>query len=164
MAAHTVAVGCGNIVKHHVQAGVSAHDNRLRRHVQHAAKQTLGLRQAVQQAVVAHIQAIFGGIAIAGIDAFQHVQRQIQLLLARLAAGHIQLQPAGAVVLVGFLQLQLPRQQGLTAHILQFFGTDRHWYLALSSLIEHNMAHYTPYRLFLQVKKKIPAKIFLQGA
>ena len=120
-AAYAAAVCRCDIVEHHVQAGVAAHDHRRGIHVQHVAEQALCLRQPVQQTVVAHVHPVLGAAAVPLVDAFQHIQRQIQLFRAGLAARHIQLQPLGLIAAVKLRQLRFACVQLALGHLVQLF-------------------------------------------
>ena len=89
--------------------------------MQHVAEQALCLRQPVQQAVVAHVHPVLGAAAVSLVDAFQHIQRQIQLFRAGLAARHIQLQPLGLIAAVKRRQLRLACAQLALGHLVQLF-------------------------------------------
>ena len=80
--AAAVAVGeaLGDAVEHHLQAGVVPQNNLVRGDIHHLAENGPHLRQAVPHAVVAAVIAVGVGELTAGMEGFQHPQRQVQLL------------------------------------------------------------------------------------
>ena len=79
---------------HQLQAGVAAHEHLLGLAVQNVGKQALGLRQTGQCAVVADIDAVDHEV-LRLVEGIKDVGHHVQLGLAGLAAGHVQLQALG---------------------------------------------------------------------
>ena len=76
---------------HELQTGVAAHEYLLGLAVQKVCEQALGLRQTGQRAVVADINAV-DNIVLRLLEHIEDVRYHVQLILAGLAAGHVQLQ------------------------------------------------------------------------
>lgn len=93
-----VGPGLGDQVIHELQAGGAAHEALLRLAVQNFGKEALGGRQAGEVPVVAGVDAVAFAVLRLG-QGGEDAGDQVELLLAGLAASHIQLQllPADAV-------------------------------------------------------------------
>ena len=108
-----VGIGLGDGVVHQLQTGVAADEALLRLAAENIGKQALGSRQTGTFAVVAAFNAV--GDKIGGLDQYiAHFRYHIQLILARLAAGHVQAQPQRLLLFVirldrGVLRLTLRR-------------------------------------------------------
>ena len=111
-----VGVGLGDGVVHQLQAGVAAHEHLLRLTAQDLREQPLGGRQAGELAVVAHVDAV-GHIVLRLLHQGEDVADQIQLGLAGLAPGHVQLQPPGLQVLIFLGHLGVFRLALLCGHL-----------------------------------------------
>ena len=90
--------GTGNGVEHHVQAGVAVDDDLIGANLHHVGHQLLALLNAVQNAVVPAVGAVLADQVALAVEHIHHAHGQVQLLLPRLAPGHIQRQLA---VLIG---------------------------------------------------------------
>ena len=77
----------GHQIIHQLQAGVAAHKNLLRPGAHHFREQGAGLIQTFQIAVVAGVRAVRRGVILH----FQKFHRQVHLMRAGFAAGHIEL-------------------------------------------------------------------------
>jgi len=110
-----VRIGLGDRVVHEIERGVAADEALLGPASQNVRKQALGRRQTGQLAVVAHVDAV--GHAVLRLRQHgQNVGDQIQLGLARLASGHIQLEALCLPVFItgldgGIFGLPLRRSQ-----------------------------------------------------
>ena len=114
-------------VVHHGQAGIAAGHHPLHGHFQQIGKQLAAGQDALQAAVVAGIGLAVHQVGVLGQDG-QHIFAQIQLSLAGLAAGHIQLQALGLAGLkLGQQFLVQSLQRGAVS------GHQIHWYYSLSS-------------------------------
>ena len=111
-----MGVGLGDGVVHQLQAGVAAHEHLLRLTAQDLCEQPLGGGQAGELAVVAHVDAV-GHIVLRLLHQGEDVADQIQLGLAGLAPGHVQLQPAGLQVLIFLGHLGVFRLALLGGHL-----------------------------------------------
>ena len=111
MSAHALGVRRCDIIKHHIQARVAAYNDIVGLNAEQLGKQHLCFGDAVQQTVVAGIKSRLRQIHILGRQAFQHRERQVELLRARLTAGHIQSQVLCLILFVAALQLLQTRRQ-----------------------------------------------------
>ena len=87
----TVGVGTGDDVTHHIQGGGTAHENLRGLAVQHIGPVGTGRGQAGQLTVVPGVDVSIEAV-IGGVQHGQNVADQVQLLLCRLTAGHVQVQ------------------------------------------------------------------------
>ena len=94
-----VGVGLGDGVVHQLQTGVAAHEHLLRPAAQDLREQPLGRRQAAELAVVAHVDTV-GHVVLRLLHQAENIADQIQLRLAGLAPGHVQIQAPGLQLLV----------------------------------------------------------------
>ena len=90
----TVGVGLGDCVVHQLQAGVAAHEHLLRTAAQDLGEEPLGSGQAAHLTVVADVDAV-GDVVLRILHQMEDVGHHVQLLLAGLAPGHVQLEALG---------------------------------------------------------------------
>ena len=90
----TVGVRLGDGVVHELQAGVTADEHLLRLAAEDLGKERLGARQAGELAVVAHIHVAVHAVRRIGHHR-ENIGHQIELLLARTPARHVELQALG---------------------------------------------------------------------
>ena len=115
--AYPFGIGGGDVIEHHVEAGIAADDDVFRRHPHHRAEQGPRLRNAVGDAVVAGIRPARGAVAIPRVHTVEHIEGQVKLLGTRFAAGHIELQPPG---LIGFVSRLAFRLDGFERGLFEF--------------------------------------------
>ena len=114
--------GASHRVVHHIQAGVAVDDNLVGANLHHVGHEFLAFVNAIQHAVVAAIRAVFAGQVTFTVEHIHHVHGKIQLLLAGLAASHVQRQLAVLILcILGFelafqFQQFLPGQFGIGFH------------------------------------------------
>ena len=112
--------GLGHRVVHELQAGVAAHENLFRLAAQNVGKQRLGGGDTGHLAVIAGLDAV--GDKVLGLDEdAEDIRHQIQLVAARLAPRHIQLQAQGLLLLIGRLDSGVLRLTLLQRHFRVFF-------------------------------------------
>ena len=102
----------GYQVVHQLQAGVAAHKNLRGLYAKHIGKQFASLLQAFQFAIVAGVEAVIGGVVVH----LQQIHRQIHLVRAGLAAGHVEFQAHILKLLVLCFQRSFLCGQLVTIH------------------------------------------------
>ena len=126
--------GTGNQIVHQVQAGVAADESLLRLAVQHICPVFTRAVQTCQIAVVTGVLAVNHALFRIRQNG-QHIADKIQLQLAGLAAGHIQIQ-------IFMLQLLISSDHFLKFHTKLFTASAR-----ISSHFHHpfwiSWGHYT---------------------
>ena len=95
-----VGEGLGHGVVHELEAGVAAHENLGSLAAQQLREQSAGGGDAGHLAVVAGLHAV-DDIILRGFEHVKNVHDHVQLVAARLATGHIQVQTQGLLLLIG---------------------------------------------------------------
>ena len=88
---------------HQLQTGVAAYKNLLGLAVQNVCEQALCLRQTGQSAVIADVDTV-NNVILRLLEHVENIRDHIQLVLAGLAAGHVQLESLCLQVLKGSLK------------------------------------------------------------
>ena len=123
-------------VVHQCERGVSAHDDLVLLHAHQLGKEAAGLGHAGQQAVVAGILTVFSDVFVLA----EQPVGQLQLFGAGLAAGHIQLQPLGLILLILCQNCLVFLLQLLFGHALVFFHCKRSSFAASQRRTRRNSA------------------------
>ena len=89
-----VGVSLGDGVIHQLEAGVAPHEDLLRFAAQDIGEEPPGGGEAVHLAVIAHVEAA-GDVVPGVLHQAENVADQVQLLLAGLAPGHVELPSLG---------------------------------------------------------------------
>ena len=89
---NAVCISGSHRVEHHVQTGIAADDDFLVGNAQNVGEHTFSFRDAVDQTVVAAVEAVFSLEQILRSQHIHHRHGQIQLFRCRLASGHIELE------------------------------------------------------------------------
>ena len=118
IAHHAVGHGTGNGVIHHIQGGVSVDDDVVRIVLHHIGKKDLGLLDAAEHAVIPAVRAVLAEHIRIAVQGIHQPHGQVKLLLAGLAAAHVQCHLHGLILLVLGLQLLDQLLQLVSRHLV----------------------------------------------
>ena len=111
-----VGIGLADGIIHQLQAGVAAHKHLLRTAAQHLRKEPLGRGDTGQLTIGPHIDAV--GDIIGGVThQIENTVGQVELLLAGLTAGHVQIQALCLQVIEFLLQAGVFRLAFFRTHL-----------------------------------------------